>query len=296
MVVDQLLPWIAQEKGLFKKYGLNVDLKLIESNAGVPALISGQTQVAFIGGSEVLSAAVEGADLKMVGTLAPVFAFEFMASKGVNTPEDLRGKRVGVSKFGSTSDIATRVALQKIGLVPGKDVEIVQVGSQANRTAAVASGAIQGAVTLYPDVGKLEKQGFHILFDLASLGIPASSAGIAVNGAWERSHPDEVQAIVNAIIEAGYVERTDKEFAKKVIKDYTKTSDDDLVNITYEYYVTKVHPKIPSVEPAQFQETMDRLAKGNEKVKSFDLKKFLDNSYIDKAQQSGLVEKLYGKQ
>src|SRR5581483_11696251 len=117
--------WIGMDDGTFADRGINVDAKLIESSNGVPALLSGQTQVAIISGTEVLAADVSGADLVVIGALAPVVPLAFMAQPDIQTAEDLKGKSVGVSNFGSSSDIAARVALRRLGLDPEKDVTIV---------------------------------------------------------------------------------------------------------------------------------------------------------------------------
>ena len=115
---DALPLWEAADAGIFTQNHLNVDLEMISSNNAVASLLAGQTQASLVGGAAVLSANVQGADLVTVATIAPVYPYVFEVAQGINTPEDLKGKKVGVSQIGSSSDIATRIALEKIGLNP----------------------------------------------------------------------------------------------------------------------------------------------------------------------------------
>src|SRR5262249_7782568 len=156
---DQWAVWIAQDLGIWTRHGLDVDLRLIESSTGVPALIAGETQAAAVGGSELLNAAAEGADLAIVAGLTKTFSFRFMAPEGPRAAGALRAKRVGVSRSGPSSDLPPRLALQRLGLVPNRDVEIVQVGSLSARLQALESGAIQGGVAQPPDTARLAKLG-----------------------------------------------------------------------------------------------------------------------------------------
>ena len=179
-IADFLPFWIAADDGTFAKNGIDPDIQSIASAQGVAALLAGQTQVAGIGGSEILSAAAGGADLVVVANLVPVYPHIFYVAPDIRTPADLKGKKVGISSIGSSSDIATRVLLRRIGLDADKDVTIVAVGSTDQRTAALVAGAIQGAVTLVPDTLVVEDKGFKPLYDLAALNLPASQTVIAV--------------------------------------------------------------------------------------------------------------------
>src|SRR5439155_15960773 len=146
LVPDSLALWAAWDGGYFAKNNLEVNVQLIESSKGIPALLSGQTNIAVLGGSNALNAAVSGADLEVIAVLAPVYPYQLMVPAGITNAQELKGKTLGVSSVGSSSDIATRVALRKLGLDPTKDVNIVAVGSSQNRIAAMYSGAIQGSV------------------------------------------------------------------------------------------------------------------------------------------------------
>jgi NitT/TauT family transport system substrate-binding protein len=286
---DQWPVWIALDEGLFARHGLNVDLRLLESSTGVAALLTGETQAAIIGGSEVMSAAAEGAELAIVGDLSRTFSFRFMARPEVRTPQDLRGQRVGVSRFGSSSDIATRVALQKLGFTPGQDIEVVQVGSLTARMQALESGAIQGAVAMPPETTRLAQMGNHVLFDLSDLGLPAATAVMAVRRADLTARRPMLQAFVDAMVEAIALQRRDPERAQAVLGRWLKTDDRAALAEAWSFYVEKVLAPIPRIEVAQLETGREFLSAQSPRLAQYDPQQLIDNSLVDSAVARGLA-------
>src|SRR2546425_6123402 len=202
VIGDELPLWATKEGGLFEQQKLNVTLQNIASAQGVPALIAGQTQFAQVGGSETLSANAGGADLVVVAQITGVYPFVLEVSSDIKNTGDLKGKKVGVSSVGSSSDIATRVALKKLGLDPTKDVNIVAVGSSQNRIAAMYTGAIQGSVNQPPDTVAMKAKGFHSILDLAAAKLPTANTGVVVQRGWASSHKNVLQRFVDALVRA----------------------------------------------------------------------------------------------
>ncbi len=285
---DQWPVFIAQDLGLFAEHGLDLDLRQIDSSTGVAALIAGETQAAAIGGSEVVAAAAEGADLAIVAGLAKAFSFRFMAAPSVRTIEDLRGKRVGVSRFGSSSDIATRLALQRLGLVPNRDVEVVQVGSLTARIQALESGAIQGGVAQPPDTARLAKTGNHVLFDVSDLDLPAASSVVAVKRSDLVSRRPALQALVDALTDAIARQRKDPAAAKAVLARWLNQDDPEALEEAWVFYTQKIVPRWPRVEPAQLETGRDVIAAESARVASFDVARLIDNSLVDSAEARGV--------
>jgi NitT/TauT family transport system substrate-binding protein len=285
---DQWALWIAQDLGIFSRHGLDVDLRLVESSTGVAALIAGETQAGAMGGSEVMSAAAEGAELAIVGSLVKTFSFRFMAPESIRSVADLRGKRLGVSRFGSSSDIATRLALENLGLVPNRDVDIVQVGSLTARIQAMESGAIQGGVVQPPDTARVAKSGYHVVFDVSDLGIPAATSVIAVRRADLASRRPALQALVDAIVEASAIQRTDREASEAVLARWLQVDDPAALDEAWEFYAQKIVPTIPRVEPAQLESAKAVLAPDNPRVASYDPAQLIDNSLMDDAAARGI--------
>jgi NitT/TauT family transport system substrate-binding protein len=280
--------WGAKEGGTFQKNGLDVDARLIESSLSIGALLAGQVQVASVGGSEGLAAAVEGGDLKVLAITSPIYLFKLEVTSDIKKPEDLKGKKLAVSRAGSTSDTVTRLGLKKLGLDPDKDVSILQMGSLSARTAAMKSGAIQGSMTLPPDTIVLEDAGFHPLLDLADLKLPSASTGVVVQGAWLTSHRAEAQKYMDSIISSIARLRKDKPFALDVLRKYLKLDDQRLLEATYDAYVGKSLPSLPYPKPELFGDSIAQLSEKNPKAKTYDLNKLLDPSFVQSAADRGI--------
>ncbi|HEX6511328.1 MAG TPA: ABC transporter substrate-binding protein [Chloroflexota bacterium] len=288
-LIPAVLPvWVAYEAGMFKQNGLDVDLQYIESSKGIPAMVSGEVKVADVGGSETMSAVVGGADLVMIGGDAPVWPFILQVPASIKTAEDLRGKKVGVSNFGSSSDIATRVALKHLKLDPDKDVSILAVGSASNRIAAMESGAIQAGVSYPPESLRLEKEGFHTLEDLAAEKLPGNTAATVVPRAFINSSRPTVQKWEDSLVMAIAREKKDKSFTVNVLKKYFKSDDTAAMETSYDYFVNEVIPALPYPTPEQLADAKEVLGAKNDAIKSFDVNKMLDRSFVQSAADRGL--------
>jgi NitT/TauT family transport system substrate-binding protein len=280
--------WLAVDAGVFQRNGLAVEVQNIDSSKGIPALLSGQVQVAKLSGSETLSAAAGGADVVVTSVGAPVYPNVFQVAQDIKTVADLKGKKVGVSSIGSGSDVATRLGLQKVGLDPDKDVSIVAVGSSTNRVAALLSGAIQGGLSTPPDTLTLEAQGFHMLFDMTQLGIQAALINDAFLRSYVAANHDTVQHYVDSLVQATALARKDRAAAVKSLKKYLKSDDDHAMDVTYDYFTTKVIPTLPDARPELYAGSQRVLGAQNDKVKAFDVARMLDDSFVQSAAARGL--------
>lgn len=283
LIPDEWAPWAAADGGLFTKNNLDVTLISISSATGVAALLSGQTQIAQLGGSEVLSAAASGGDLVIVANLVPVYPYVFLVPSSITSPDQLKGTKIGISKKGGSADIATRVALQAMGLDPTKDVTIVETGSASNRVAALKSGAIQGGVSQPPESTKLIASGFHVLLDMASEKLPAANTVVATTGAYLKAHRAVVQEYVDSLVEAIAKLDKDEAFADQVLEKWEKITDTSTLGDTYKFYTQEVFPQYPFPKPDQYQAAITALKSSNPKVASMDLSKLLDPSFVQSA-------------
>lgn len=282
-----LWAYIASDTGIFSDNGINADVRYIQSTQALTALISGEIDVSLGAGSDVLSAVVGGAELVIVAVPTPTYPFIFEVAPGITKATDLKGKKVGVSSIGSSSDIATRVALKKLDLDPDKDVTIVAVGSADSRTAAAVSGAIQGAASLVPDNLVLEDKGWKPLVDLADLGLPAVQNTVTVRRDFLGAHRDVVQRFVDAMVIAIARAKKDKAAALASLTKWSKLNDARLLEATYAMS-TKTYPALPYPKAELFADSIAELSPKNPKVKGFDVSKILDDSFVKSAADRGL--------
>ena len=286
---DDWIPWYAFEKGIFKDNGLEVDLQSINGGAQTSAaLLSSNIQIGQFGGSEALSANAGGADLVIVANLAPVYPYKLYAQKGITSVQGLKGKKVGVSNAGGSSDIATRAALKAAGLDPDKDVNIIAVGSHANRTAALLAGTIDAGVDDPPEDLELVKAGLTPLIDLAGQKLPAANTGVIMQRTFLNANRATVQAYVDALTIARVKMKADKAGAVAVLGKYFKLDNQDALNGAYDFFMNEVTVPYLFPEVIQFKDAVDILGKTNDKIKTVDIAKMLDRSFVQSAQDRKL--------
>ena len=286
---DDWLAWYAFEKGIFTDNGLTVDLQSINGGAQTSAaLLANQIQIGQFGGAEALSANAGGADLVVVANLAPVYPYKLYAAKGIANIQGLKGKKVGVSNAGGSSDIATRAALKSAGLDPDKDVTIVAVGSHANRTAALLAGSIDAGVDDPPEDVELVKAGLTVLVDLAGQKLPAANTGVIMQRAFLSANKDTVQAYIDSLTIARVKMKADKAGATAVLGKYFKLDNQSALDGAYDFFMNEVTVPYLYPEVVQFKDAVSILGAGNPNIAKVDITKMIDRSFMQSAQDRKL--------
>lgn len=279
----------ARDKGIFTKYGLTVELQPLGGGApSTAALITGQTDIADTSGSTVLSAVAGGADLVVVGVLVPAYPYVLMAGPDIKTNADLKGKTIVVKAIGDATDIATRLSLKKIGLTPEKDVTILAVNQDNARIAVMTSKQACCTPAQPQDQLILEPLGFHMLYDLASLGLLNSQGAITVKRDYLAANKDTVQRFVDAVIEATAAAKKDRAGSLDVVKKQLDIKDDKIAAAVYDYFMGKVVPQYPTPSADQFTDSKSILAESNAKILTVDAAKFVDASFVKSSQDRGI--------
>ncbi|WP_375490000.1 ABC transporter substrate-binding protein [uncultured Jatrophihabitans sp.] len=279
VVADELPLWIGVDAGIFRKHGLNVSLVSLSSSDGFPALVSGQTQLASIGASEMVSGAASGAKVSYLATLTPVFPYELYAKV---PGKQLKGKRIGITTTSGSLYIATLDALKQLGLSK-TDVNLVPLGSVTNVNNALASGTIDAAMTHPPATTKLDSLGYHSVLDLAKQKIPTSNVGIAATKAYVSGHKKQVQDFIDAIMEAIKREKSDKAYSITELQKHLQVSDQKALAATYDYYTQEVLPDVPTPTVAQLATSQQVLAASRPEVSKLDLSSIVDASFVKAA-------------
>jgi len=233
-----LATWIAYEGGLYKKYGLDVDLVLIRSASTITAaLIAGEAPMIQLGGNGTIQAGLQGADIVNILTLVPIIPQSLVVTPEIKTADDLRGKRLGVSRFGALSDLVIRRYLRKLGLDPAKDVTIVQIGGIPELVTAMKAGAISGGSLSPPALTVAKKAGFRELSDFESLDYKYPAVTIASTRSFIQRNRPTVLNFIRGEIEGIHAIRTQKNFAINVLKKYMRINDPDILEDGYRYAV-----------------------------------------------------------
>src|SRR4029434_3320565 len=211
---DALPAWIAKDAGIFEKNGLDVQLVFFTGGTtAVMALVSADTPIAQLAGAAVVNSVMAGSDAALVVGGVTSLNYYLMGRPEIKTAEQLKGGTVAISRFGSSSDFIARYALQKVGLTPGKDVTIVQIGSTTARVDATLAGRVQATVVNPPASIIAQKRGMTVLADLPKLGQVYQHTAVAATRKYIREHPDIVRRYVKSQVEAVHRIYTDKESA-----------------------------------------------------------------------------------
>ncbi|MBV9121669.1 MAG: ABC transporter substrate-binding protein [Chloroflexi bacterium] len=272
----------AQDKGLFAKYGLDVDLQALGAGAaGVAALNKGDIKIADISGSTVAAADAGGADIVALATLDPVYPYVLEASGKIKTPQDLKGQGIAVRAVGDATDVAARIGIQKLGLRPDTDVKILAVNTPDARMAAVEAGQICCTLAQPQDQLELEsKEGFHVLFDFTTLDAKNAQGVIATPRAYLQSNRLVVQGFMNGLVDAIAAEKNDRAGTVVEMKKMLKLDNDNTANVLYDYFVGKVIPANPVATADQFTDGIAILTATNPNMKGFAMDKYIDGSVL----------------
>ncbi|HEX2227750.1 MAG TPA: ABC transporter substrate-binding protein [Candidatus Binatia bacterium] len=287
-------PWLAREAGIFKKHGLEVEVIATPTGVeGMNALIAGELQFLQISGGTSASAALGGADVMIVGTTLDTLVQNLMARPEIGKPEQLKGKSLGITRFGTSIDVGARLALRHFGLAPEKDVAIVQIGGMESMVPALQANRIQAGILSYPAISQAKKLGHHTLLDIASLGIKYAFTGMTTRARTIREEPDLVRRYMMAQVEAIARAKREKDLALRVMGKYLRTSNAASLIDSYEIDVQKYMLQVPLTTVEAVRSVLDDLATRNPKAKDADPRKFFDDSFVRQMQASGFIDSLY---
>lgn len=287
-------PWIARELGIFHKHGLDVEVIATPTGVeGMNALIAGEVQFLQISGGTTASAALGGADVMVVGTTLDALVQNLIARPEIEKPEQLKGKSVGITRFGTSIDVGARLALKHFGLVPEKEVAIVQVGGMESMVTALQTNRIQAGILSYPAITQALKLGHRALLDVATLGIPYAFTGMTARGRLIKEDPDLVRRYMMAQAEAIARAKPDKNLALKVMGKYLRTTNPNALAESYDIDVQKYMLRVPLTTAEAMKSVLDDLGGRIPKARDADPRKFFDDSFVRQMQSSGFIDALY---
>src|SRR5688572_3491004 len=286
-------PWAAHEAGIFRKYGLQVEVIATPSGIqGTNALIAGEVAFVQIAGGTTTGAAVGGADVKIVATMVGTLVLNLVVRPEIDKAEQLRGKSIGISRYGTSLHSGARLAAKHFGLEPGKDVHIVEIGAGDWIVGALQGNRVQAGVFGYPATSRAVKFGNRVLLHLPALNIPYASTGVSTRSEIIRDDPDLVRRYLSAQIEAIALLKKDRSFALKVLSKYLRSNDMDLLNESYDIQIGKYMQKVPLTTADAVRSVLDELTERNPKAKDLDPTKFFDDRFVRDLQAGDFIDSL----
>lgn len=286
--------WLAHEKRRFQAYGLDPELVFISgTSAVVQSTVSGESPISYAAAPAPINAAIAGSDIVFIAGAVNTLVYDLVVHPSITRPEDLKGKAIGITRFGSSSDFSIRLVLErKWQLNPDKDVTIRQLGDNRGIVSGLQAGIIQAAPLTADTRLKAEKLGFRTLVELGSLGIDYQHTALFSTRDFVGKHEDAVRRFVRAFVEGIHLFRTDKASTLPVLAKYAKTTDRELLEAYYQEYVG-VFPKVPYPTLSGIQVILDDIGRKNPDARKFKPDDFVDLRFVRELETSGYIERLY---
>jgi NitT/TauT family transport system substrate-binding protein len=288
--------YVTKKIGAFKRNGLEVDFLLLQGGSqALQVLLSGELKlISGGGGTAAQRARFKGAGNLLVATYTPTMPYSLYVNRKIQDGKQLKGAKIAISRFGSSSDFAARFMVTRLGLDPAKDVTIMQIGNQRERMSALLSGSVDGSVVDAPNTLIARQQGFVELADASKLGLTYPHNNIATTDRFIREEAQTVFGFLRAFVEGIAFYRTHKAESIQMIKEFLRVSDHAIAEEAYEYY-SRITPAKPYPSAEGVRGVLEEIAVSEPAIKTAKMEQFIDGSFITKLDQSGFIDGLYKK-
>jgi NitT/TauT family transport system substrate-binding protein len=294
-VMSQAYPWIAHEAGLFKKYDLDVPMVFVTPGApAVAAILSGDSEVTVTGAAAITRPWVQGnKDPVFVGGIKSLLTHSLIAKPDIKRPEQLKGKRIGVSRIGSNPHYFAVQALRHYN-IDAREVSFIQAGGAPETLAALAANGIDVAVLTVPTDAQALKLGYHYVVYGPDLKIAYAATTFVTRRSIMAKRGQVMSRFMRAMAEAAKIMHADREYTYKVLGKYLRVDDRKLLEASYNVEIKALEPRL-AMKPEGFQSTLDEIAPTEPRAKAVKPQDMLDTRYLDEMEKSGFFEQIWGK-
>jgi NitT/TauT family transport system substrate-binding protein len=286
---------IAKDRGLFAKYGLVPEIVYIPGGTtNIQVLVSGSLDMSQLSGAPGVAANLEGADIVYILGLLDKLNYQLVTRPEIKSVEQLKGKKLGVSRFGSSADFGLRAVLKRLRIDPAKDVSILQIGDEPARIAAITSGNIDGTVANAPFGIEAERLKLNIVADSVNMDIPFFNTGLLGSKKYLEKQDGKVMNFLRAYLEAIKILKTEREYSVKALAQFTRVHNLKAIQEGYDYFNNQLQPvPYPSVDA--MQAVVAQIAEANPKARNVEAKNYVSDRYLRRLEDEGFVKKIWGK-
>ncbi len=289
-----LLVSMAEKRGLYAKYGLSSTVIYVSGGSlSIQALVSGDADLSQLTGPPGVSAALRGADIVYIAMTDDRMGYQLVSRREFKSVGELKGRRLGISRFGSAADFGLRALLKKSGLDP-REVTILQIGNEAERLAGMRSGSIDGSVFNAPFGAEAKRFNFNILADASALGIPFFNTGICGSAKYLQKYEGRILNFLRAYLEAIKIFKTEPDYTLKALAQFTRSNDPELLREAYDYNRARI-PDVPYPSLAAMQAVVEPLVAGDPKLAKAEAKSFITDRYLKKLEEEGFIQKVLAR-
>lgn len=294
--VPYAMPWVAEEVGLFKKHDIALEFVYIpSSSAATAAILGGNVELGLLGGVGIVNAFINGAsDLVFIGSIKNMMTQSILAKPEITRLEQLRGKRVGVTRIGSNTHYFTVQAFRRAGMNTDKDIIFIQTGGEAETLGALVSGRIDAATLLPPSDGKAIAQGFRYVVFGPDLGIPYAASTITSRRSVVAKRGPVVGRFMRAMAEASKVMHRDRETVYRVMEKKLRIKDRAVLDASYAIEMKVMEPQL-DLKAAAIQPMIEEVARTNPRASTVKPEELMDRRYLAEMESSGFFKQLWSE-
>jgi ABC-type nitrate/sulfonate/bicarbonate transport system substrate-binding protein len=286
--------WIPYEAGIFRKHGFDVELLYVAGGGRAAQVVqSGEVHIGVFTGGAVINANLAGGDLVVIASSMNVMTFAVMARPEIKRPEDLKGKKIGVSRFGSATDFGLRYAEEKWPVKRQRDFAVIQVGGVSDVYNALRAGALDAAVINAELAILARREGFRELADIAKMGINFPTSSVITTRSFIKRNENMVRKFMRGFVEGVHFAKTQRGPAIKIMQKYLRSSDAAMFDELYEMYVVRNIPRIPRPSPESLKTVLDQMMETDLRVANLKPEQFIDARFFQELDKEGFIQKLW---
>lgn len=286
--------WVPYEAGIFRKHGLDVELLYVAGGGRAAQVVqSGEVPIGVFTGGAVINADLAGGDLAVIASSMNVMTFVVMARPEIKRPEDLKGKKIGVSRFGSATDFGLRYVEEKWPVKRQRDFAVIQMGGVTDVFNALRAGTLDAAVINAELAIVARREGFRELADIAKMGINFPTSSAVTTRSFIKRNENAVRKFIRGFVEGVHFAKTQRAATIAIMKKYLRSSDAAMFDELYEMYIQRNIPRIPRPSPEALKTVLDQMAETDPRVANLKPEQFIDARFFQELDKEGFIQKLW---
>jgi NitT/TauT family transport system substrate-binding protein len=294
--VPYSMPWVAEDLGLFKKYDLDFGFVYIPaSSTATAAILGNNVEVGLLGGVGIVNAYANGAtDLCFIGSIKNIMTQSILAKPNITKLDQLRGKRIGVTRIGSNTHFFTVQALRRAGMNPDKDITFIQTGGDNETLGALASGRVDAASMLPPTDGRAIALGFHYVVFGPDIAIPYAASTITTRRSVIAKRGQVIGRFMRAMAEASKSMHRNKDLVYRVLEKKLRITDRAILDASYAIEMKVMEPRL-ELKAAAIQPMIEEVAKTNPRANEMKPQDLMDRRYLAEMESSGFFNQVWNE-
>ncbi len=285
--------WVPKEAGIYKKYGLDVNLIYVAGSQAISTLISGDTQVVQGSGAAAILSRLAGSDVTLIASIINVIPMSLVTTADIAGPQDVKGKTFAVTRYGSLTDLGLQKAIAEWGLDPAKDIKTIQSGGVPENLLLMQQGRIKGALISSPTLEKAKEMGYKELVNLADINYRYPATALSTTASFIKNRRQVLKRFLMATLEGIKYAKSNREFTFQILAKYTRTADPKMLAAAFQRYVLGYIRNVPAIDAGEVEAALEEVAARTPKAKGADPAQFFDPAPLDQLAREGFIKQLY---